>query len=93
MRFLEGRKDYDCTPWGNPTYNVFGWQKPCYLLQEGYEPTFQELMDNTSWDDYGHRNNEKCSDCMVHSGYEASAEYDTFSSPMGIYRTVRAMVS
>jgi hopanoid biosynthesis associated radical SAM protein HpnH len=92
LRFLEGKREYDCTPWGNPTYNVFGWQKPCYLLQEGYEPSFKELMDNTDWDSYGHRKNEKCQDCMVHSGYEATAVDDTFSSPMGVVRTIRAMV-
>ncbi|MEE9393891.1 MAG: adenosyl-hopene transferase HpnH [Planctomycetota bacterium] len=93
LRFLEGKIEYDCTPWGNPTYCIFGWQKPCYLLQEGYADSFAELMSETDWDAYGHRNNEKCRDCMVHSGYEATAVDDTFSSPMGIFRTVKAMVS
>ncbi len=93
LQFLSGQADYRCTPWGMPTYNIFGWQKPCYLLQEGYAETFQELMDTTDWDAYGHRNNPKCADCMVHSGYEASAVDDTFSSPMGVVRTLRAMIA
>ena len=73
LDFLMGRREYECTPWGNPTYNVFGWQKPCYLLQEGYAKTFRELIDSTEWDHYGTGRNEKCADCMVHCGYEASA--------------------
>ena len=73
-----GKRDYQCTPWGNPTYNVFGWQRPCYLLQDGYTKTFRELMEETNWDNYGTGRNEKCADCMVHCGYEASAVEDTF---------------
>ncbi|PIR21624.1 MAG: hopanoid biosynthesis associated radical SAM protein HpnH [Deltaproteobacteria bacterium CG11_big_fil_rev_8_21_14_0_20_47_16] len=91
LRFLKGEQDYQCTPWGNPTYNVFGWQKPCYLLQEGYAKTFKELMDSTEWDNYGTGKNEKCADCMVHCGYEASAVDDTFSSFKGLGRTIQAM--
>ena len=70
LDFLAGNQTYHCTPWGNPTYTVFGWQKPCYLLGEGYTKTFQELMEGTDWDAYGTGNYEKCADCMVHSGYE-----------------------
>lgn len=81
IKFLMGEIDYQCTPWGNPTRNVFGWQKPCYLLaDEGYAQTFQELMDTTPWDHYGTEKNEKCADCMVHCGYEPTAVMDTFSS-------------
>ncbi|MEE8494827.1 MAG: adenosyl-hopene transferase HpnH [Nitrospirales bacterium] len=89
LDFLMGKRDYDCTPWGNPTYNIFGWQKPCYLLQEGYAKTFQELLDATEWDRYGTGRNEKCADCMVHCGYEASAVDDTFGSWSGFGRTVK----
>ena len=89
LDFLMGRREYHCTPWGNPTYNVFGWQKPCYLLQDGYAKTFRELMDTTAWNHYGSSKNEKCADCMVHCGYEASAVEDTFGSLSGFSRTVK----
>jgi hopanoid biosynthesis associated radical SAM protein HpnH len=92
LEFLMGHRDYQCTPWGNPTYNVFGWQKPCYLLQEGYASTFEELMKDTAWDQYGTGRNEKCADCMVHCGYEASAVDDTFGSLGGFLTTVRATI-
>jgi hopanoid biosynthesis associated radical SAM protein HpnH len=82
MDFLAGNQAYHCTPWGNPTRNVFGWQKPCYLLGEGYAKTFRELMDDTEWDKYGVGNYEKCADCMVHSGFEASAVADTVKHPL-----------
>jgi hopanoid biosynthesis associated radical SAM protein HpnH len=90
LEFLMGHREYQCTPWGNPTYNVFGWQKPCYLLQEGYAETFAELMSSTAWERYGTGRNERCADCMVHSGYEASAVDDTFGSLRGFLATVRA---
>ena len=91
LRFLQGKIEYDCTPWGMPTYNIFGWQKPCYLLQDGYAGTFVELMASTAWDNYGAKSgNSKCADCMVHSGYEASAVNDTFGSPAGFARAVKA---
>jgi hopanoid biosynthesis associated radical SAM protein HpnH len=89
LEFLMGKRDYQCTPWGNPTYNIFGWQRPCYLLQDGYASTFQELMETTDWDRYGTGRNERCADCMVHCGYEATAVDDTFSSWSGFARTVR----
>ena len=93
LEFLMGIRDYECTPWGNPTYNLFGWQKPCYLLQDGYTTTFKELIETTPWDRYGTGSrNEKCADCMVHCGYEASAVDDTFSSWSGFARTVKLML-
>jgi hopanoid biosynthesis associated radical SAM protein HpnH len=93
LEFLMGKLEYQCTPWGNPTYNIFGWQKPCYLLQDGYVRTFQELLDDTDWDRYGTGRNEQCADCMVHCGYEASAVADTFGSWRGFGRTVWAMLA
>ena len=81
LDFLAGNQDYRCTPWGNPTRNVFGWQRPCYLLGEGYAKSFRELMEETDWDAYGTGNYEKCADCMVHSGYEATAVDDAVRHP------------
>jgi hopanoid biosynthesis associated radical SAM protein HpnH len=93
LEFLMGKREYECTPWGMPTYNLFGWQKPCYLLQEGYADTFAELMRDTEWDSYGRASgNPKCANCMVHSGYEASAVNHTFASFGGLFATVKAMV-
>jgi hopanoid biosynthesis associated radical SAM protein HpnH len=83
LDFLAGNQTYHCTPWGNPTRNVFGWQKPCYLLVgEGYAKTFKELINDTEWKKYGTGVNPKCADCMVHSGYEATAVDDTFVNPL-----------
>jgi hopanoid biosynthesis associated radical SAM protein HpnH len=91
LEFLMGKQHYACTPWGMPTYNIFGWQKPCYLLQDGYAQSFAELMETTEWERYGYESgNKKCANCMVHSGYEASAVNDTFGSFKGFFRTVRA---
>jgi hopanoid biosynthesis associated radical SAM protein HpnH len=88
LRFLMGKHDYECTPWGNPTYNMFGWQRPCYLLQDGYAETFKELMETTPWENYGRKSgNEKCQDCMVHCGFEATAVDHTFSSVRGFIET------
>jgi hopanoid biosynthesis associated radical SAM protein HpnH len=83
LEFLQGKHpEYDCTPWGNPTRTVFGWQKPCYLLDEGYAKSFRELMDTTEWAEYGHRSgNPKCQNCMVSCGFEATAVNDHFSRP------------
>ena len=90
LEFLKGRWDLECTPWGNPTYNLFGWQRPCYLLQEGYCETFQELLDTTEWSGYGRQSgNEKCQDCMVHCGYEPTAVAETFGTLKGFLRTAR----
>ncbi|HKM61650.1 MAG TPA: adenosyl-hopene transferase HpnH [Acidisphaera sp.] len=84
LDFLAGNQTYRCTPWGKPTRNVFGWQRPCYLLGEGYAKTFTELMESTDWDRYGTGNYEKCADCMVHSGYEATAVVDAVRRPWKI---------
>ena len=90
MEFLMGKRHYACTPWGMPTYNIFGWQKPCYLLQDGYADTFDELIQETAWETYGTESgNPHCANCMVHSGYEASAVNDTFSSVSGFLATVK----
>ena len=94
LRFLMGKHDYECTPWGNPTFNIFGWQRPCYLLQEGYAATFRELMETTPWENYGRKSgNEKCRDCMVHCGYEATAVDHTFSSLRAFAETVGVTLS
>jgi hopanoid biosynthesis associated radical SAM protein HpnH len=82
LDFLAGNQTYHCTPWGNPTRTVFGWQRPCYLLGEGYAKTFTELMEETDWDSYGTGNYEKCADCMVHSGFEATAVSDILRHPL-----------
>ena len=92
LEFLMGKRNYTCTPWGMPTYNIFGWQKPCYLLQDGYADTFAELMEATEWSQYGTESgNPKCANCMVHSGYEASGVDHTFSSLAGLLATAKAM--
>lgn len=82
LDFLAGNQTYECTPWSNPTYNVFGWQRPCYLLvDEGYAATFKELMAETDWEHYGTGRNPKCDNCMAHCGYEGSAVVDTLLHP------------
>jgi hopanoid biosynthesis associated radical SAM protein HpnH len=94
LEFLMGQRNYTCTPWGMPTYNIFGWQKPCYLLQDGYADTFQELMDSVEWKNYGTESgNPKCANCMVHSGYEASAVDHTFSGLGGLWATIKSGLS
>jgi hopanoid biosynthesis associated radical SAM protein HpnH len=92
LDFLAGNQTYHCTPWGNPARTVFGWQRPCYLLGEGYAASFRELMDETDWDAYGTGRYEKCADCMVHSGYEASAVVDTLAHPLAAARVALAGV-
>ena len=87
MDFLAGNQEYNCTPWGNPTRNVFGWQKPCYLLAEGYTQSFKALMEETDWDTYGTGKYEKCANCMVHCGYEATAVSDTVAHPIKALKT------
>lgn len=92
LDFLTGERDYECTPWGNPNYNVFGWQKPCYLLNEGYTQTFQELIETTQWDNYGQKSgNPKCSDCMVHCGYEPSAVIDATANLKNMFISARSL--
>jgi hopanoid biosynthesis associated radical SAM protein HpnH len=91
LEFLMGKRDFQCTPWGMPTYSIFGWQKPCYLLQDGYAETFEELMETTEWANYGTESgNPKCANCMVHSGYEASGVDYTFASLNGFIAGAKA---
>ena len=82
LDFLAGNQEYHCTPWGNPTRNIFGWQRPCYLLGEGYVSSFKQLMEETDWDRYGTGKYEKCANCMVHCGYEPTAVTATVSHPL-----------
>lgn len=93
LEYLMGRREFECTPWGNPTFNIFGWQRPCYLLDEGYADSFDELMNETDWAAYGRASgNPKCANCMVHSGHEPSAVDATFASPAGLLATMKAML-
>ena len=92
LEFLMGKRELTCTPWGMPTFSIFGWQKPCYLLQDGYADTFQELLDEVEWSNYGTESgNPRCANCMVHSGYEASGVNYTFGSLKGLLQTAKAM--
>lgn len=86
LNFLAGNEEYMCTPWGSPTRNVFGWQKPCYLLGEGYVSSFKELMETTDWDSYGTGKYEKCSNCMAHCGYEPTAAMDAVKNPFKMFK-------
>jgi hopanoid biosynthesis associated radical SAM protein HpnH len=90
LDFLAGNQSYLCTPWGKPTRTVFGWQRPCYLLGEGYAKSFKELIEETEWDRYGTGNYEKCADCMVHSGYEATAVIDAIKNPLRVAKVALA---
>jgi hopanoid biosynthesis associated radical SAM protein HpnH len=93
LDFLAGNQDYECTPWGMPARNIFGWQKPCYLLQDGYADTFAELMESTAWERYGTESgNPKCANCMVHSGYEASSVDYGFGSLKGFFAMAKSFV-
>ncbi len=94
LEYLMGKRSYKCTPWGMPTYNIFGWQKPCYLLQDGYAESYKELMETTEWASYGTESgNPQCANCMVHCGYEPSSVDDTFGSLRGFADTVKATFS
>jgi hopanoid biosynthesis associated radical SAM protein HpnH len=94
LRFLMGKHDFECTPWGNPTFNMFGWQRPCYLLQDGYAASFKELMETTAWEQYGRKSgNERCQDCMVHCGFEPTSVNHTFGSLRGFAETVSVTLS
>ena len=86
LDFLAGNQEYECTPWGSPTRNVFGWQKPCYLLGEGYVSSFSELMETTEWEKYGTGKYEKCSNCMAHCGYEPTAAMDAVKNPLKLFK-------
>ena len=93
LQFLRGRWKMDCTPWGSPTYNVFGWQRPCYLIGEGYAASFGELMDTTNWPNYGHASgNSKCTQCMTHCGFEPTAVDHTLATAGGFLATLKSML-
>ena len=90
LEFLKGNWDLECRPWGTPSYSLFGWQKPCYLLDEGYAESFSDLMNTTDWNSYGRASgNPKCQQCMAHCGYEPAAVEATFGSWKGFLRTAR----
>jgi len=89
LDFLAGNQTYECTPWSMPLRTVFGWQKPCYLVGEGYVQTFAELMEGTDWDQYGVGKYAKCSDCMVHCGFEGTAATDSIRHPLKMFRIGR----
>ena len=86
LDFLAGNQNYQCTPWGNPTRNIFGWQQPCYLLNNAYAATFKELMETTEWTKYGFGRNVQCDDCMVHCGFEATAVMDLVKNPLKLLK-------
>ncbi len=93
LEFLKGNWDLECRPWGTPSYSLFGWQKPCYLLDEGYAESFADLMNTTDWDSYGRASgNPKCQQCMAHCGYEPAAVEATFGSWKGFLRTAQLAV-
>jgi hopanoid biosynthesis associated radical SAM protein HpnH len=89
LDFLEGKVDFQCTPWGIPSYSIFGWQRPCYLMSDGYAKTYQELIDTTDWSKYGRGNDERCANCMAHCGYEPTAVLETTRS---LKQSLRAVV-
>jgi hopanoid biosynthesis associated radical SAM protein HpnH len=80
LDFLEGKKELECTPWGVPSYSVFGWQRPCYLMADGYAETYKELIETTDWEKYGRGKDPRCANCMAHCGYEPSAVFATTHS-------------
>jgi hopanoid biosynthesis associated radical SAM protein HpnH len=80
LDFLEGKRDFQCTPWGIPSYSLLGWQRPCYLMADGYAKTYRELIDDTEWDKFGRGKDPRCANCMAHCGYEPSAVLATVGS-------------
>jgi hypothetical protein len=89
LDFLAGNQTYECTPWSMPLRTIFGWQKPCYLLGEGYVATFKELMEGTDWEKYGVGKYEKCSNCMTHCGFEGTAATDAIRHPLKMFKVGR----
>ena len=89
LDFLEGKKDFECTPWGIPSYSLFGWQRPCYLLNDGYVGTYKELIETTDWDKFGRGKDPRCANCMAHCGYEPSAVLATMGSLKESLRAAR----
>jgi hopanoid biosynthesis associated radical SAM protein HpnH len=90
LDFLEGKRDFECTPWGIPSYSLLGWQQPCYLLADGYAKSWQELLDTTDWDAFGRGKDPRCANCMAHCGYEPSAVLATMGS---LRESLRAAVA
>ena len=80
LDFLEGKVNFECTPWGIPSYSLFGWQRPCYLMADGYTKTYKQLIETTAWENYGRGRDPRCNNCMAHCGYEPSAVIATLSS-------------
>ncbi len=89
LDFLEGKADFQCTPWGIPSYSLFGWQRPCYLMGDGYTETYKELLETTDWDQYGRGNDPRCENCMAHCGYEPTA---VVASTRSLKQSLRALV-
>jgi hopanoid biosynthesis associated radical SAM protein HpnH len=89
LDFLEGKVDYECTPWGIPSYSLFGWQRPCYLMSDGYAETYKELLETTDWDKYGRGRDPRCENCMAHCGYEPTA---VMASTRSLKQSLRALV-
>ena len=90
LDFLEGKRDFACTPWGVPSYSLLGWQRPCYLLADGYAKTYAELLETTDWEAFGRGKDPRCANCMAHCGYEPSAVLATMGS---LKESLRALVS
>ena len=90
LDFLEGKVDFSCTAWGIPCYSVLGWQRPCYLLADGYVGSYKELLETTEWEQYGRGRNPKCANCMAHCGYEPTAVMSTLGS---VRESLRAAVA
>ena len=90
LDFLEGKVDYECTPWGIPSYSLFGWQRPCYLMSDGYAKTYRELIETTDWDAYGRGRDPRCENCMAHCGYEPTA---TLATTRSLKQSLRAVFS
>jgi hopanoid biosynthesis associated radical SAM protein HpnH len=93
LDFLEGKADFPCTAWAIPNYSLFGWQRPCYLMADGYVPTYRELIEKTDWDKYGRGKDSRCDNCMAHCGYEPTAVLATMGSLKESIRAARETVA
>ncbi|NHD15519.1 MULTISPECIES: adenosyl-hopene transferase HpnH [unclassified Actinopolyspora] len=89
LDFLEGKKDFACTAWAIPSYSLYGWQRPCYLMADGYAQSYRELLEETDWESYGRGRDSRCANCMAHCGYEPTAVMATMSSLRESLRAVR----
>ncbi len=90
LDFLEGKVDFGCTAWGIPSYSVLGWQRPCYLMADGYATSYRELVESTDWSKYGRGKDPRCDNCMAHCGYEPTA---VIASMASLRQSLRALVS